>query len=64
MPLSITTNLASISAQRSFLNSNQALETAYERLATGKRVNSSVDDAAGWLLGPTLLHGERFESGD
>ena len=54
MPLSITTNLASISAQRSFLNSNQALETAYERLATGKRINSSVDDAAGLAIGTDL----------
>ena len=47
MPLSINTNIASISAQRSFLNSSRDLETAYERLASGKRVNSSVDDAAG-----------------
>ena len=46
MPLSINTNIASISAQRSFLNSSRP-ETAYERLASGKRVNSSVDDAAG-----------------
>ena len=38
MPLSINTNLASMTAQRSFLNSNSALETAFERLSTGKRV--------------------------
>ena len=54
MPLSINTNIASISAQRSFLNSNAALETAYERLSTGKRVNSSVDDAAGLAIGKDL----------
>jgi len=54
MPLSINTNIASIAAQRSFLTSNQALETAYERLATGKRVNSSVDDAAGLAIGTEL----------
>ena len=47
MPLSINTNVASMTAQRAFLNSNSALETAYERLATGKRINSSADDAAG-----------------
>ena len=54
MPLSIATNLASMTAQRSFLNSNSDLETAFERLSTGKRVNSSVDDAAGLAIGKSL----------
>ena len=35
MPLSINTNIASMTAQRAFLNSNSALETAFERLSTG-----------------------------
>ena len=46
MPLSINTNIASMTAQRSFMGSNAALETAFERLSTGKRINSAVDDAA------------------
>ena len=54
MPLSINTNVASLNAQRAMFNSNLALETAYERLATGKRVNSSVDDAAGLAIGKDL----------
>ena len=54
MPLSIATNLASMTAQRSFLNSNAALETAFERLSTGKRVNSASDDAAGLAIGKEL----------
>jgi flagellin len=54
MPLSIATNLASMTAQRSFLNSNSALETAFERLSTGKRVNSAADDAAGLAIGKDL----------
>lgn len=54
MPLSINTNIASMTAQRSFLNSNSALETAFERLSTGKRVNSAVDDAAGLAIGTDL----------
>ena len=54
MPLSINTNIASMTAQRSFLNSNSALETAFERLSTGKRINSSVDDAAGLAIGTDL----------
>ena len=54
MPLSIATNLASMTAQRSFLNSNADLETAFERLSTGKRINSSVDDAAGLAIAKDL----------
>ena len=54
MPLSINTNIASMTAQRAFLNSNSALETAYERLATGKRINSSADDAAGLSIATDL----------
>ena len=54
MPLSINTNIASMTAQRSFLNSNQALETSFERLSTGKRINSAVDDAAGLAIGTDL----------
>ena len=54
MPLSIATNIASMTAQRSFLNSNADLETAFERLSTGKRINSSTDDAAGLAIGKGL----------
>ena len=54
MPLSINTNIASLAAQRTMLNSNQQLETAFERLSTGKRVNSSVDDAAGLAVGVAM----------
>ena len=54
MPLSINTNIASLTAQRSFLNSNSALETAYERLSTGKRINSASDDAAGLAIATSL----------
>jgi len=54
MPLSINTNIASMTAQRSFLNSNSALETAFERLSTGKRINSASDDAAGLAIGTDL----------
>ena len=54
MPLSINTNIASMTAQRAMLNSNAALETSFERLSTGKRVNSAVDDAAGLAIGKDL----------
>jgi flagellin len=54
MPLSINTNIASLTAQRAMLNSNSALETSYERLSTGKRINSASDDAAGLAIGKDL----------
>jgi len=54
MPLSINTNMASMAAQRSFMTSNQSLETAFERLSTGKRVNSAADDAAGLSIGTRM----------
>lgn len=54
MPLSISTNVASMAAQRSFMTSNSALETAFERLSSGKRINSSVDDAAGLAVGKDM----------
>lgn len=54
MPLSINTNIASMSAQRQFLNSSAQLETAFERLASGKRINSAVDDAAGLAIGKEM----------
>ena len=54
MPLSINTNVASLTAQRAMLNSNAGLETAFERLSTGKRINSASDDAAGLAIGKDL----------
>jgi len=54
MPLSINTNIASMTAQRSFLDSNASLETSFERLSTGKRINSAVDDAAGLAIAKDL----------
>ena len=54
MPLSVNTNIASLSAQRALSNSQGTLETAFERLSTGKRINSAVDDAAGLAISTTL----------
>ena len=41
------TNIASINAQRMLANSTNALDTSYKRLASGLRINSAKDDAAG-----------------
>ena len=54
MPLSINTNIASLTSQRAMLNTGQELETAFERLSTGKRINTAVDDAAGLAISERL----------
>ena len=54
MPLSINTNIASLTAQRAMLNTGQELETAFERLSTGTRINTAVDDAAGLAISERL----------
>lgn len=54
MPLTVNTNVASLAAQRAMLSTNSALETSFERLSTGKRINSAVDDAAGLSIANQL----------
>ncbi len=50
MPQTINTNLASLNAQRSLDASQGALKTSMARLASGLRVNSAKDDAAGLAI--------------
>ncbi|WP_318368880.1 flagellin [Enterobacter sp.] len=45
--LSINTNAASMAAVNAINTSNASLSQSMERLATGNRINSSADDAAG-----------------
>ena len=45
--LSINTNTASMAAVNAINKSSASLSTSMERLATGNRINSSADDAAG-----------------
>jgi len=56
MPQIINTNIASINAQRNLDRSQDANQTALERLSSGLRINSAADDAAG------LAISTRFES--
>ena len=48
------TNIASINAQRMLANSTNALDTSYKRLASGLRINSAKDDAAGLQISNRL----------
>jgi flagellin len=50
MSLVVNTNVSSLTAQRSIAGSDRALDTAMERLSTGKRINSASDDAAGLAI--------------
>ncbi|WP_017926089.1 flagellin [Thioalkalivibrio sp. HL-Eb18] len=48
--LSVATNLLSLNAQRHLRQSQAALQTAFQRLASGQRINSARDDAAGLAI--------------
>ena len=56
MPLSINTNISSLTAQRASGKVQDQLSTAMSRLSSGLRINSAKDDAAG------LAISERFTS--
>ncbi|WP_026958020.1 flagellin [Aliagarivorans taiwanensis] len=47
MALVVNTNVSSLNAQRQLFNSGNNLDTAYQRLSSGFRINSAKDDAAG-----------------
>ena len=50
MGMVIGTNVASLTAQRHLEASRGDMETAMERLASGQRINSAADDAAGLAI--------------
>lgn len=47
MALVINTNIASIQSERALATNRGNMEQAMQRLSSGKRINSAVDDAAG-----------------
>ena len=54
MALFVNTNACSMNAQRMLSNSTTALDTSYKRLASGLRINSAKDDAAGMQISNRL----------
>jgi flagellin len=50
MSMVIGTNISSLTAQRHLASSKNDMENAMERLASGNRINSSRDDAAGMAI--------------
>ncbi len=47
MAFYLNTNTSSINAQRNLSKSTKTLDGSYKKLASGKRINSAMDDAAG-----------------
>ena len=54
MPLRVTNNINSISAQRHLSKTQSGLSKALERLSSGMRVNRAADDAAGLAISEKL----------
>ena len=54
MSMVIGTNISSLTAQRHLTSSRADMEQSMERLASGKRINSSQDDAAGLAISHKL----------
>jgi flagellin len=52
--LVINSNIPSVTAQRHLVNSRSEMEEAMERLSSGKRINSAMDDAAGLTIAHSL----------
>lgn len=50
MPISIGTNGAALTAQRSLIQTNTTMTTSLRRLSTGQRINGAADDAAGLAI--------------
>jgi len=50
MTQTINTNVASLTAQRNLTSNQSSMQTTMERLSSGMRVNSAIDDAAGFAI--------------
>lgn len=54
MAVTLGSNIASIRAQRVLSQNSQGLETVFERLSSGQRINRASDDAAGLAIASSL----------
>jgi flagellin len=54
MGFRITTNIASVNAQRNLTNSQMNIQDSYAKLSSGSRINKSADDAAGLAISEQL----------
>lgn len=54
MAIIVNTNSSSLTSQRMLQNAGAGLETSFERLASGLRINRAADDAAGLVISQRL----------
>ena len=54
MPITIGSNIASLGAQRQLGKSSESLNSIYETLSSGMRINKASDDAAGLAVSVSL----------
>lgn len=54
MGMRVSTNLASINAQRNLVQSQRDIQTSFAQLSSGSRINKSADDAAGLAISEKL----------
>ena len=54
MAVYVNTNVSSLNAQRQLSNASSEIGKSFERLSSGKRINSAADDAAGLQIGARL----------
>jgi flagellin len=54
MPLAIHANLTALDTRRHLASAESSVQTSYERLSSGFRINSAADDAAGLSVSETL----------
>ena len=54
MAIYVNTNVSSLNAQRQLMNSGNSLDTSFQRLSSGLRINSAKDDAAGMQISNRL----------
>ncbi|MBA6264334.1 flagellin [Colwellia sp. Bg11-12] len=54
MALVVNSNVASLNSQRQLSRATDDLSTSYQRLSSGKRINSAKDDAAGLQISSRL----------
>ena len=62
MPITINTNIPSLTAQRNLSNTTSALTKSFERLSSGLRITRASDDAAGLAIADTLRADQRIAS--
>ncbi|MCB9072126.1 MAG: flagellin FliC [Bdellovibrionaceae bacterium] len=54
MSMRVNTNTAAINSMRSFYNNNRAIDSSFEKMSSGSRINKAADDAAGLAISENL----------